>query len=90
MIQDIKLRFERLIALYEAQKERSENLSSELVRCRESNEALVKQNADLKNQIDKLKLSAAFRANDGSASEAKERIERLVGEIDKCISLLES
>lgn len=41
------------------------------------------------NKVDNLHLSEAFGvAGDGSA--AKEKIERLIKEIDKCISLLEN
>ena len=44
---------------------------------------------DLEQQVDNLHLSEAFGvAGDGSA--AKEKIERLIKEIDKCISLLEN
>ena len=45
--------------------------------------------ADLNQQIDNLELMRAFQAA-GDPEEAKERIARLIREIDKCIKLLES
>lgn len=89
MFEEIRDDFKKLIALYEAQKEKSDFLSAELSKCREANQSLEKQITDLKSQIDRLKLSAAFTAPEGSR-EARERIDKLIREIDKCISLLEN
>ena len=54
-----------------------------------SNESCGKRIEDLEQQVNNLHLSEAFGvAGDGSA--AKEKIEKLIKEIDKCISLLEN
>ena len=89
MFEEIGLNFKKLIALYEAQKERSEYLSLELEKSKEANQTLEKQIADLKSQIDRLKLSGAFSTPQG-LREARERIDTLIREVDKCISLLEN
>jgi len=88
MIKEIKNNFQKLIALYEAQKEKSDYLSAELSRCIEEKKVLEKQITDLKGQIDQLKLGAAFTAQPEGQREARERIDRLIREIDKCIAQL--
>ena len=89
MLEGIKTDIEKLIALYEAERSERERLQAELVRCGADNESCRKRIEDLEQQVDNLHLSEAFGvAGDGSA--AKEKIERLIKEIDKCISLLEN
>ena len=89
MLNEIKSNFERLIALYEAQRERSEALAAELEKERASSEACRKQIDDLKDQVNTLELKGAFMSDGDSSSVAREKIDRLIREIDKCISLLE-
>lgn len=89
MLEGIKTDIEKLIALYESEKSERERLQEELQRSEADNESCRKRIEDLEQQVDNLHLSEAFGvAGDGSA--AKEKIERLIKEIDKCISLLEN
>ena len=89
MLEGIKTDIEKLIALYEAEKSERVRLQAELVQSKADNESCRKRIEDLEQQVDNLHLSEAFGvAGDGSA--AKEKIERLIKEIDKCISLLEN
>ncbi len=90
MLEGIKENIEKLIALYEAEREEKNRLQSELVQCRAENESCRKRIEELEHQIDNLHLTEAFLAPAGSDSGAKEKIERLIKEIDKCISLLEN
>ena len=89
MLEGIKTDIEKLIALYESEKSERERLQEELRRSEADKESCRKRIEDLEQQVDNLHLSEAFGvAGDGSA--AKEKIERLIKEIDKCISLLEN
>ena len=89
MLEGIKTNIEKLIALYEVEKSERERLQSELLQCKADNESCRKRIEDLEQQVNNLHLSEAFGvAGDGSA--AKEKIEKLIKEIDKCISLLEN
>lgn len=89
MLEGIKTDIEKLIALYESEKSERERLQEGLRRSEADNESCRKRIEDLEQQVDNLHLSEAFGvAGDGSA--AKEKIERLIKEIDKCISLLEN
>jgi predicted nuclease with TOPRIM domain len=89
MLEDIKSNIEKLIALYEGEKAERRRLASELEQCRVQNESCLKQIAELEQQVDNLHLTEAFRATTGNDSGAKDKIDKLIREIDKCISLLE-
>ena len=88
MLEDLKSRIEKLISLYETEKQRADNLAAEL-EARTADIAAYKEKiADLDSQIDNLKLQYAF-SGAGDPALAKERITKLVREIDRCIKLLE-
>lgn len=89
MLEDIRKNIERLIALYEGERQQKERLVLELRQRDEEIDSYKKQIADLERQVDNLKLTEAFTAPAGSGDAAKEKIERLITEIDRCISLLE-
>lgn len=89
MLEGIKNNIEKLIALYEAGKSENESLRRELLQVKAENEARGKRIEDLEQQVNNLHLSEAFRVG-GDTSAAKEKIERLIKEIDKCIALLEN
>ena len=89
MLTEIKSNFERLIALYEAQRERSEALAAELEKARADSETCRKQIDDLKAQVNTLELKGAFMTGGDSSSASREKIDKLIREIDKCIALLE-
>ena len=69
---------------------RRETLEKELAQSRADNESCLRRIEDLEHQVDNLRLTEAFMAPAGSDSGAKEKIDRLIKEIDKCISLMEN
>ena len=87
MLEDIRQHIEKLIALYEAEKAENQRLRQELHECKETGASYRKQMMDLESQIETLKLSQAFGGTD--TAEAREKIDRLIKEVDKCISWLE-
>ena len=89
MLEDIQKNFERIIALYESEKEACADLRSKLAQSEESVLTCKRQIAELEKQIENLKLAEAFLSPSGSSDGAKERIDKLIKEINKCISLLE-
>ena len=89
MLEDVKSNIAKLIALYEAERQRADTLAGKLAASEEKNLKYKEQIADLNQQIDNLDLLRAFQAA-GDPAESKERIARLIREIDKCIKLLES
>jgi uncharacterized membrane-anchored protein YhcB (DUF1043 family) len=81
-------KFEQLVSLYE-------NTRVEYDKMRQDYEALVKKEserdvklAELEDKNKSLLITQAFTAANGSSEEAKEKISKIVREIDKCITLL--
>jgi len=88
MLEDIKSSVEKLISLYETEKQRAEAMAVELEKSRKEIAAYKEKLAELDGQIDNMKLQYAFSGT-GDSALAKERITKLVREIDRCIKLLE-
>ena len=88
MLEEIKGHITELISLYESEKLRADTLSAKLFENEEMLKSCKEQITDLNQQIDNLKLQIAFSGGADNC-EAKERIERMIREIDKCIKLLE-
>ena len=91
MLEDLRKNIEKLIALYEAEKVENQRLRDELRQCKEAGAASKKQISDLESRIETLTLTEAFTAGGTTdKAAAKEKIDKLIKEIDKCISWLES
>ncbi len=89
MLENIRKDVERLVAAYEAEKKLRTSLEDELRHCKDEIEAYRKQIAELDRQTDNLKLRNAFLDASGDSDVARKRIESLIKDIDKCISLME-
>ena len=88
MLEDIRKHIEKLIALYEAEKAENERLRQELHTSEETGAALRKHIKELESGIQARSLADAFAA-DGDRAAAKERVDKLIREINRCISLME-
>jgi len=88
MLDVLKQRISQLIAAYEKEKAERIRLSDELEQARRQNETYKEQIIELKRQIDNQKLAGAFLSK-GDNAESKKKIDRLIKEIDRCISLME-
>ncbi|MBO8466139.1 MAG: hypothetical protein IAB99_00030 [Bacteroidetes bacterium] len=88
MLENIRKDIERLVAAYEAEKELRKNLEEELRHCKDEIETYRKQIAELDRLTDNLKLKNAFAGASGD-DQARSRIERMIKDIDRCISLME-
>ena len=89
MLESLRKDIEKLISLYEAEKAERVRLQALLAERDADNEACRKQIGDLEQQVNNLQLSEAFGAG-GDKAAAKDKIEKLIKEIDKCISMLEN
>ena len=89
MLEKVKQNIRKLIAAYEAEKMERTRLQSALDQVLAQNEAYRKQITELERQIDNLKLAEAFKAEGAGSPEAKKKINSLIKEIDRCITLLE-
>ena len=89
MLDIVKQKIGQLIAAYEAEKMERTRLQAELEQVKTQNETYRKQITELERQIDNLKLAEAFKAGGEGSPEAKKKINSLLKEIDRCITLLE-
>ena len=89
MLDTVKQKIKQLIAAYEAEKMERTRLQAALAQAQAQNETYRKQITELERQIDNLKLAEAFKAGGAGSPEAKKKINSLMKEIDRCISLLE-
>ena len=88
MLDSIKQKITQLISAYETEKAECERLRAELEKSTAQNEAYAKQIIELERQIDNQKLAGAFMTGSDTAA-SKKKIDKLIKEIDKCISLME-
>ena len=87
VISELKSKVERLITLYTSSLDRNRELEAEVKATRERLESMKGENNKLKEENKTLKVAKAIAGGKGSA-EARNRINQLVREIDKCIALL--
>ena len=89
MFEGIRQNIEKLIALYETERREKERLARELSESREAVETGKKKIAELERQVDNLKLTQAFTSPEGGNPAAKEKIEKMIRQLDRCIAQLE-
>ena len=89
MIEKLRQRIQQLISSYEKEKQERKRLESELEKSVAQNETYRKQITELERTIDNLKLADAFKSGNADNTEARKKIDKLIKEIDKCITLME-
>ena len=89
MLETEKKGIQQLIAAYEKEKMERQRLQTALEQSQAKEETYRKQIIELERQIDNLKLTEAFKASSGNSPEARKKIDSLLKEIDRCISLME-
>ena len=89
MIDKLRQRIQELISVYETEKQERKRLESELDKATTQNKAYKEQITELERTIDNLKLADAFKSGNAYNTEARKKIDRLIKEIDKCITLME-
>ena len=89
MLENLREGIQKLISLYETEKSRANALELELQENKVAVQTLKEQIAELNRQIDNQKLASAF-SGAADSREAKDRLTKLIKEIDRCISLLEA
>ena len=89
MIEKLRQRIQELISAYETEKQERRRLESELENATTQNKAYKEQIIELERTIDNLKLADAFKSGNADNTEARKKIDKLIKEIDKCITLME-
>lgn len=86
MLEQIKRNIEDLISRYEVLKAENQRLNGLLQLRQEEVDKAREEISALQQTIENLKLKNAFAGGDNEA--AKEKIDRLIHQIDKCMAML--
>lgn len=87
MLDQLQQNIVQLISKYETLKEENRSLTSKLEEVREELSKATEEISTLKQTNENLKLKSAFVQSE-STVEAKEKIDRLIHQIDKCIEMI--
>lgn len=87
-IRDLQTRTRQLILKFQQLKEENETLLDELVSKDAELEAVKKENRLLNTQYANLKMAKMLEIGDTDLAAAKQRVAKLVRDVDKCIALL--
>ncbi|MDD3078499.1 MAG: hypothetical protein PHH37_05275 [Paludibacter sp.] len=79
----------RLISKYESLKEQNDLLQVELERKQHDLMLAHKEILELRNDYDHLKIARSLVLSEDEKNVSKEKINKMVREIDKCIALLD-
>ena len=88
LLREFKEKLDKLIGLHQKMKVERQLLFEEKTRLNEQINLLTISNQDLTKKIEDLKFAKSLAGANEDSHEAKIKINRLVREIDKCISLL--
>ena len=88
LLREFKEKLEQLIGLHQKMKADCQILKEEKMRLDEQINLLTISNQDLSKKVEDLKFAKTLAGANEDSHEAKIKINRLVREIDKCISLL--
>jgi hypothetical protein len=88
LLTNFEFKVKQIIAKHEALKQEKIQLQAKTKDLEESINQLRKENQILEQKYENLKLAKMLIASDDDNKEAKNRIQKLVREIDKCIALL--
>jgi len=85
---EFKVKVKQMIAKHEKLKQEKDQLLGKIGNLEETNQKLHQENQVLEQKYENLKLGKMLVATDDGNKDAKNRIQKLVREIDKCIALL--
>jgi vacuolar-type H+-ATPase subunit D/Vma8 len=85
---DFRLKVKQIIAKHETLKLEKQQLVAKIGSLEDTINQLRQENRVLEQKYDNLKVAKMFSASDDDHKDAKNRIQKLVREIDKCIALL--
>jgi chromosome segregation ATPase len=88
LLDEFKIKIKQLIALYEQERGEKQQLLNQVEEFENEIDSLRHDNELLTKKYDNLKLAKSLLVSDGESQEAKNRINRIVREIDKCIAML--
>lgn len=88
LVRDLKERIHRLMGEFEQLDGRNGELQDEIAALKGQMEVLEKEKAEIVTRYENLKLAKTMESGFGDSREVRQRIGKLMREIDKCVALL--
>ena len=88
LLMDFKVKVKQLIAKHEVLKQEKHQLHEKIGDLEETIDQLRQDKYSLEQKYENLKIAKMLAVSDDENKDAKNRIQKLVREIDKCIALL--
>ena len=88
IINPLKQKIETLISLHEKALTENSELNRKLQTLSEEQNIYKKEKEELEQKVQKLQMAGAFLNTSEDTKEAKQRIGKLIREIDKCLTML--
>ena len=88
LLTDFKFKVMQMMAKHDKLKQEKDQLERKIGNLEETIQQLNQENQNLEQRYENLKLAKMLVASEEESKEAKNRIQKLVREIDKCIALL--
>jgi wobble nucleotide-excising tRNase len=88
IVSEFKARVAQLIEQYNLLEGKKQQLEEENKTLKEKIEALLQENDQLEHKYDNLRIAKFIDSGYNDNQDAKQRIDKLLREIDKCIALL--
>ncbi|MGE5393236.1 MAG: hypothetical protein ACM3P1_00755 [Candidatus Saccharibacteria bacterium] len=88
LLTEFKFKVMQMIAKHDKLKQEKDQLERKIGNLEETIQQLNLENKNLEQRYENLKLAKMLVASEEESKEAKNRIHKLVREIDKCIALL--
>ncbi|HLN71917.1 MAG TPA: hypothetical protein VK205_01395 [Prolixibacteraceae bacterium] len=88
LLTDFKFKVMQMMAKHDKLKQEKDQLVRKIGGLEETIQQLNLENKNLEQRYENLKLAKMLVASEDESKEAKNRIQKLVREIDKCIALL--
>jgi predicted nuclease with TOPRIM domain len=88
LLLEFKLKVKQMIAKHEKLKQGKDQLHGKIEGLEETINQLRQENSLLEQKYENVKMAKMLVASDDDNKDAKNRIQKLVREIDKCIALL--
>jgi uncharacterized coiled-coil DUF342 family protein len=88
LIDEFKTRLRLLVHKHKGLKDENRQLLDQLKKLQDERDEIRKENETLSKKYENLKLAKVFSASDDDKQDAKQMINKIVREIDKCIAQL--
>ena len=88
LLVELDEKIQRLMTLYESEKAENQSLKKDLEQKQNELMRSHKNLVDLQNKFDHLRMARVFNITKEDSQESKNKLSKLLREIDKCIALL--